>query len=178
MSSQSDEVNTLARGVIVRIHYSLTNDEGSWCSVSINDPAVNLGFVHCNGLERQTTESAATSSGLPTVLQSNSASQSLTRAQKAWALAASALLTEFNREQHDTLAGITLTEEHKDHIRNRMETWWDIHNREDLLNSLSWIELEGHRRMFATVGERVSQLEPEEFNKLLTRSDPENPIAC
>src|ERR1035441_5125100 len=175
MSSQSDEAGTLARGGIVRIYYSLTNDEGSWCSVSSIDPSTKIGFVRCNGLERQTTRSTATSAGMPTVLQSDSGSQSSssTRAQKAWGLAASAILTEFNRQQHDTLAGWTITEEHKLHSRHSMETWWNIRSREDLLNTFTWLDDGGHRQEFSALGERVSQLEPEEFNKLLTHLDAE-----
>jgi hypothetical protein len=112
---------------------------------------------------------------MPTVLQSDSGSQSSssTRAQKAWGLAASAILTEFNRQQHDTLAGWTITEEHKLHSRHSMETWWNIRSREDLLNTFTWLDDGGHRQEFSALGERVSQLEPEEFNKLLTHLDAE-----
>jgi hypothetical protein len=174
MSIQSEVVSVLTRGAVVGVNLSITNAEGSWCSVSSVDPPAKLGFVHCNGLQRQAAAATAASPDIPLLQGSGSSSHLLNRAQKEWGLAASALLTELNREHHDTLAGVTITEERKIHNRQRMETWWGIQSRQDLLNTLAWLDETGHRRMFAALGERVSQMEPEEFDKLLTHADAEN----
>ena len=174
MSIQSEAVRALARGTIVRINWSVANAQGSWCSVSSIDPSANLGFVHCDGLERQTTGGSAPSADQPAVQPLDSGSKLLTRTQKAWGLAASALLTEFNHERHDTLAGVTLTEEHQRNSRQTLENWWGVGNREDLLGPLTWIDQGGHRQEFATLGERASQLGPEEFKEIVPGLDAEN----
>jgi hypothetical protein len=174
MSTQNEGVGTLTRGTIVRIDWSVTNAQGSWCSVSSIDPSAKLGFVHCDGLERQTTGGTAPPADRPAVRRLDSGSKPLARTQKAWGLAASALLTEFNHERHDTLAGVTLTEEHKRESRQTLENWWSVGNREDLLGTLRWIEQGGHRQEFADLGERASQLGPEEFKELVTALDAED----
>lgn len=99
--------------------------------------------------------------------------QRLTNAQKGWGLAASALLTEWNHQGHDTLAGVALTEENKRSAHDTLQEWWDVENRNDLLARLTWLEQGGHRRMFADVGGRVSPLEPARFQKLVAILNPE-----
>jgi hypothetical protein len=173
-SAQSEAVSTLARGAVVRINWSVTNGEGSWCGVSSIDPPAKLGFVRCDGLERQSKAASAPSQGLPEIQESHAGSPSPTRAQKAWALAASALLTEFNHEQHDSLAGVSVTELHKSCTRTTMQKWWDIRSREDLLRSLEWLDGGGHRQEFSAIGERASRLTPEETKQILPHLNAES----
>lgn len=71
--------------------------------------------------------------------------------QRRWALALSAILTEQNTERHDTLGSVPASQPPHDHaacIRPRLEQWWDVHSRTDLLRVLTWLEDGGHRRDF------------------------------
>src|ERR1700739_1133034 len=50
-TTDSDIVTTLARGKLVRITtLSITNGDGSWCSISNIASSVTLGFVLCDAL--------------------------------------------------------------------------------------------------------------------------------
>jgi hypothetical protein len=53
MSADSDTVTTLARGTVVRIDLAVTTDDGAWCGISSIDTLAKLGYVRCDGLERQ-----------------------------------------------------------------------------------------------------------------------------
>jgi hypothetical protein len=177
MSANSEGVVTLAHGTVVRINLSVTNGEGSWCSVSSTDASAKLGFVRCDGLERQNSPGAAGSVGSvggAVTRPLNSGSQTPTRAQKAWALAASAILAGFNHEPSNTLAAGGLKEEQKRSTRRLLEEWWSIGNREDLLGALSWIEQGGHRQAFSALGARASQLGPDDLKKVVSRLDSEH----
>jgi len=173
MSAESEEAGTLARGVVVRVDWSATNDEGAWCSVSSLDPAAKLGFVRCDGLERQPAPGLGTSAKLPEIQQPDSGSKPLTQQRRAWALAASALLTEFNHKGHDTLAGVKITEKMKESEKASLVIWWNVHNREELLSALAWIEEGGHRQQFTELGEHASRMDQAEFNQMVARLDPE-----
>ena len=67
---------------------------------------------------------------------------------KYWALATSALLTEYNRNRHDLLGTEVRSEENARTQAWSSLRWWDIGNREDLLEKLRWIDVEGHRADF------------------------------
>lgn len=102
MSADSEQLTTLPRGTSIRIALSITNGEGSWCSVSNVDTSEKLGYVRCNGLERQNAPSTAVSGG-GALSMSSAISHPPTREQKAWAIAASAILASFNHEPLNTL---------------------------------------------------------------------------
>lgn len=106
MSPDSDVVTTLSRGKLVRITLSVTNGDGTWCSISDIDTAKKLGFVLCNELDRQNVPSTAASgfgalSSAP--FDSTSSNQRPSRAQQRWAIAASAILSTADHESLDTL---------------------------------------------------------------------------
>jgi Protein of unknown function (DUF1266) len=174
MSADSESVTTLTHGTVVRINISVTNGEGSWCAVSSIDAPAKLGFVRCDGLERQNAPSTAASAGGGATQAWNSGSQTPSRAQKAWAIAASAILAGFNREPTNTLAAGGLTEEQKIRTRRLLEEWWGIGNRDDLFGALSWIEQGGHRQVFSALGARASQLGPEDLKKVVGRLNSED----
>jgi hypothetical protein len=170
MSSDSDAISTLARGTSVRITLSITNGEGSWCSISKIDTSEKLGFVHCDGLDRENTPSTAASAGGTGSASPSFASQPPSRAQKAWAIAASAILATFNRESPGTLssggdpAG----------TRKLLHDAWGISSRNDLLGALAWIEQGGHRQLFSELGARTSKASPEQLKDALSRLNSEN----
>jgi len=52
MSTESDVVKTLAKGTVVRILFTATGEEGSWCSIASQDGSSRIGYVPCSGLDR------------------------------------------------------------------------------------------------------------------------------
>jgi hypothetical protein len=98
-----------------------------------------------------------------------------TQAQKMWALATCAVLTEYNRGRHDVLGGCERTE---GNIRCQLEllaSWWGIRSRKDLFESLKWIEDGGHRKIFDELASSLGNLSPEQIAVIGTKfyADPE-----
>jgi ankyrin repeat protein len=173
MSPDSDVVKTLARGSVVRITISVTSGDGSWCGISDIGSSAGLGFVRCDELDRQNVPSAATSGGgaLSSARDEEvSANQPRSRTQERWALAASAILATFNQEPLNSLSSGGSALETKLLLQN----WWSISNRDDLLQALDWIDQGGHRRMFATLGARTSNLSPDELSKAVSKLSSED----
>jgi hypothetical protein len=81
-----------------------------------------------------------------------------TEEQKRWALATCAVLTQLNHERHDLLGGCERTPEAIQSQKELLERWWDVRNRQDLLNTLVWIEEGGHRQEFDEITYGLSQL--------------------
>jgi len=88
--------------------------------------------------------------------------------QRAWALAASALLTERNGELHDHLAGSHLSAKAAEDARRLLREWWDVTDRATLLDSLAWIQNTGHREKFARTGKHLAALRPAERRAIET----------
>jgi hypothetical protein len=77
-TKDSDVVLTLAQGTVVRVGLSVTTEDGMYCSIFNADTSAKLGFVHCDGLDRQyvpstTADSSETVSSAP-VYQSSGGS--------------------------------------------------------------------------------------------------------
>lgn len=79
-------------------------------------------------------------SGIPDYVPNPSA----TPAQK-WALACSAVLTEINGDQHEWLHGGPPDKQSPEHVKAMLATAWGIEDRSSLLETLGWLESEGHR---------------------------------
>ncbi len=179
-TTQSDSLSSLVRGTIVQITWTMTNDEGSWCNISRADSSSKLGFVQCEGLVRETPINTASQAPSGAAFLANSpttrppGSQPITRAQKSWGLAASAMLTEFNHGEHDTLAGFPMTPAMRRSIARLLADSWGIQNRDDLLSALAWIDQRGHRAEFSFLGEKGSQLQPEQLKTVLAHLDSED----
>jgi ankyrin repeat protein len=172
-SADSDVVSTLARGKKVSVTLSITNSDGAWCGISDIDSSQKLGYVHCNQLDREKIPStAATGTGaLPGFpVGSAVANQSPSRAQQNWALAASAIVATHNHEPLDTLSsgGTVLG------TKRMLQDWWGISNRDQLLQSLEWIDQGGHRQLFSALGARTASLSPEDLSRLVSQLDPED----
>ena len=173
MSTDSNIVTTLARGKRVRVTLSATNGEGSWCSISDIDSSAKLGFVRCEGLDRQNVPgTAASGTGMLSSVPFDPASsnQPRSRAQERWALAASAILSTYNHEPLDTLSSRDSVVE----ARRLLQNSWDISNREDLLKTLDWIDQGGHRQLFNALGSRAANLSPDELAKAASRLGAED----
>jgi hypothetical protein len=173
MSVDSDIVTTLTRGKVVRITLSVTNGDGVWCSISDTDTAQKLGYVRCNELDRQNVPSTAVAGagGLSYgSFDPASANATPSRAQEHWAIAASAILSTFNRESLNTLSPGTSAQG----IRHLLQNAWGISNRDELLRMLDWIDQGGHRRMFSEIGARTAKVAPEALAKAVSRLSPED----
>jgi len=173
MSSESDVVTTLAPGKSVRITFSVTTAGGAWCKVADVDSAEKLGYVRCDGLERQkaaNTAAAGPGAALPGPAYQSSGNGMPSRAQKEWALAASAILSTFNHERLDTLS----TNDSALGVRNMLQNWWSIGNRDEFLQALEWIDAGGHRQVFSELGARTADLSPEELSKAVSSLNAED----
>lgn len=105
-------------------------------------------------------------------------SQTTITPRQAWALACAAVLNERNHARHDLLGTKDRTQKNiKDSKRFLVVSGWDIKNKADLLDSLTWIDNGGHRKDFKRLGQKVRALTDtdEEYRKLLVelRTDHE-----
>lgn len=77
-----------------------------------------------------------------------------TARQRQWALATSAVLTEVNNCCHFILEE---TQSQNGHGAKTLRKGWGVHNREDLLRSLKWLEEGGHRRRYDSFARALQQ---------------------
>jgi hypothetical protein len=91
----------------------------------------------------------------------------LTREQRGWALAASALPTEMNGERHDLLGGVHLSPENILSAQRSLQDGWGVDSRGRLLEALEWLETEGHRKEFKRQGAYLSSLTRAQLKVLL-----------
>jgi hypothetical protein len=80
------------------------------------------------------------------------------RSPHAWALATTAIIFEFNRHRHDLLAGIAATADGQDVGKKVLADAWGVNNHDELLETLKWLQFEGHRTDFEELGTRVDAL--------------------
>jgi hypothetical protein len=92
---------------------------------------------------------------------------------QGWALAASAMLGEWNGDRHDLLGGAAATESSVQRSQDLLRTAWGVSSRQDLLATLKWLDEEGHRKRFEQLGARLAALTVEEKQMLtnLRRQD-------
>ncbi len=87
---------------------------------------------------------------------------------KAWALAVSALMMERNHGRHDTLSGKEYRDkEEMKRIKQLLNDWWDVRDRESLLSTLDWLKEEGHRKQFEEMGNFFASLSKERLDEVL-----------
>jgi len=173
MSADSDVVSTLSRGKKVSVTFSVTNGDGAWCGVSDIESSQKLGYVHCNQLDRENIPSTAAGgtgalSSFPTA--SALANQPPSREQIRWAVAASAILSTFNHERLDALS----SEDSVIGVRGLLQKWWSISNREELLQTLTWINQGGHRQLFSAIGARTADLSPDQLSNAVSQLNSED----
>jgi ankyrin repeat protein len=170
MSADADAVATLARGKTVRVTLSITNGDGMWCSVSDIDSSVKLGFVRCEGLDRQNAPSTAASGAGGIAVAAGTANEHPSRAQQRWAIAASAILSGANHENLSTLS----SGDSALSIRHLLQDSWGISDRDSFLQALEWIDQGGHRQLFSALGERSSRASAEELSAVISKLNSED----
>lgn len=94
--------------------------------------------------------------------------------QQLWALATTAVLTEYNGERHDILEGVERTPENIARHRLLLNYWWGIDSREHLLFLLEWVEQIGHRKRFDEMGRYMNTLSDREFIEMLKSVNKED----
>lgn len=174
MSAKSDVIATLSAGKSVWITFTASNAEGKWCAISDADSAEKLGFVQCSGLDRpnrpDVTEFNLGSAASGSVHSASASGVGIpSRTQQHWAMAAAAILATFNNEPLTTFPSSRVLGT-KSLLRNS----WEISSREDLLQTLEWIDKGGHRQLFSLLGARVANAPPDELSKLVSKLGPEN----
>jgi hypothetical protein len=84
---------------------------------------------------------------------------------KAWGVACSALLVEYNWGWHDSLT--TRPRALVGQLKETLKESWDIENNADLMRNLYWLESRGHRASFQKLGREIQKLSFDEFAKML-----------
>jgi hypothetical protein len=90
----------------------------------------------------------------------------LSKEQKIWALAASAILAAGNNEPH-VIISRERSEEYIQRYRRLLDRSWGIRGRNDLVQTLDWIEQEGHRTEFEQMGAQIADLDEEQYKAVL-----------
>jgi hypothetical protein len=106
--------------------------------------------------------------GLSASVPTHSLSQDrvISTPSQGWALAASAMLGEWNGDRHDLLGGATATEASIQRSQYQLKTAWGVSNRDELLVTLKWLDQEGHRKRFEQLGLRLGALTVDERRTL------------
>lgn len=81
----------------------------------------------------------------------------------AWALATTAIIFEVNGESQELLAGEMVTPESEKGGKQLLANWWDVKNRDDLLEGLEWLQYTGHRAEFERLGHQVDAMSDQQF---------------
>lgn len=97
----------------------------------------------------------------------NQEQQQVLSGPKGWAIGCSAVLMERNHSRLDTLATAKITEVDVRDARELLDEWWGIRTKKELIDILSWLETEGHRKSFEDVAKTVANLNDEQFNALV-----------
>jgi hypothetical protein len=81
----------------------------------------------------------------------------------AWALATTAILFEFNRHHHEILSGTFATPDGQEVGKKLLADAWGVNNHDELLETLKWLQFQGHRADFDELGSRVDALSDQQF---------------
>lgn len=95
--------------------------------------------------------------------RATASSVSVQMPHQAWALATTALIFAFNGNHLDTLTGVAATPDSIENERKQLAEGWSIYSQADLLRTLDWLQLQGHRTGFNELGLRVSTLSDEQL---------------
>lgn len=104
----------------------------------------------------------------PPTLQPAASMVPPTQEQKLWALGTCAILTEGNQANHELLGGSERTQPVIEAWKESLVKWWGVHNAEELLETLTWIEHGGHRIEFDGLARELSSLAPEQLASIRT----------
>jgi parallel beta-helix repeat protein len=90
---------------------------------------------------------------------------------RLWALACAGVLMEKNGIRHDILRTGPEGQGNIEMQKELLKNWWSVENRPELISTLRWMEVDGHRAHFAADVERVKGGKAGMFEKLEEMSD-------
>lgn len=95
-------------------------------------------------------------------------------AQQLWALGTCAVLADINGQRHDLLGGSERTPAEINRWRDCLAKWWGVRSRAELLETLRWLDEDGHRREFNALARVLSQASATQLDAIQTRcsADP------
>lgn len=82
---------------------------------------------------------------------------------RAWVLAATALTFEVNGDRRDLLAGTPATLDAEKHQKELLVKWWGVSSRAQLLDTLHWLQFEGHRARYEALVAQVKGMKGADF---------------
>jgi hypothetical protein len=85
------------------------------------------------------------------------------KSPQAWALTTTAIMFELNGAHHDLLGGVVITPDNMESRRQLLSQWWNVSNRGQLLDTLRWLQFEGHRAYFDELGRQVDAMNEAQF---------------
>jgi hypothetical protein len=94
-----------------------------------------------------------------------------------WCCGLCGILTELNCSNHYLLESKKITPRNIERIKVMLEEWWNVYNRNDLLNTLKWLEEEGHSAEFEDLAEFFAE-NPELSDADLERICEEDEELC
>ena len=74
-----------------------------------------------------------------------------------WALALTEIMTEVNHASHDTLNFSKLTKRNKKGYEQMLIRDWGVHNREELLETITHVEHSGHAQALKIIQDRINK---------------------
>lgn len=100
------------------------------------------------------------------VVRANPGHRSFSTDQKKWALATCGILTEINQGRHELLGAEYPTPSNQQDQRDLLEKAWRVRSREELLETLLWIDAEGHRQGFSEAGAYLTALDEKSLSAI------------
>jgi len=122
---------------------------------------------------------AVTTAAVPAVVRARTETTpepTFTSGPRAWALAATAILSYRNRDRLDILPPDVPSDSMVADTRDLLHNWWGIDRRSDLMRELAWLDREGHRVEFQKRGQFLSEMSDPAYKSWLreTKQSPED----
>jgi hypothetical protein len=150
--AQKGEPNDSAKYLVKAIELDESWREQAEADSSFNQVRSHPKFLEAISFNPHKTESSGRS-------WSNEAGQ--------WALGCAAVLNERNHGNHETLSPDNKTERRINDWKETLDKTWNDKSREDLLESLDWIEKGGHRNRFEYLGALIEGMSEEQYGAIL-----------
>ena len=126
---------------------------------------VQLGLL----LAFQTRPSLPADQRAPFSSAENSAYAPPSREQQLWALGTCAVLADSNGQRHDLLGGCERTPAEIKRWQDCLAKWWGVRSRAELLETLRWLDEDGHRREFNDLARVLPQASATQLDALQKR---------
>ncbi len=85
---------------------------------------------------------------------------------KAWTLALGAVINRQNHGDSIYLGGFQQNEKSKERAKMILSKWWGVESTEDLLFTLSWLKLQGHRKEYNEIKTALNKMSESQLRQL------------